>query len=84
MILLQSGCTKSVHTLSVSVFGLSPIGAMQLSLFDDLPKKEALVLSVDSVNKKWGEFTLISANMLSARDYVPDRIAFGGVHELEE
>jgi DNA polymerase-4 len=70
--------------LSVAAFGLSEHMIMQLGLFEDLPKKKSLVEAVDSVNDKWGEFTVVPARMVGTSDYVPDRIAFGGVKELQE
>ena len=39
---------------------------------------------MDSINKKWGDFTLGSARSLNGAKVVLDRIAFGGVKELEE
>ena len=56
----------------------------QLELFEDIPKKEKLVNSIDEINERWGDFVITPARMLAASDAVPDRIAFGGVKELEE
>lgn len=47
-------------------------------------KKENVVAAVDKINQRWGDFVITPARMLLAKDYVPDRIAFGGVKELEE
>ncbi len=40
--------------------------------------------AIDRVNEYWGEFVITPARMISAKEAVPDRIAFGGVKELEE
>ncbi len=83
-ILLMAPSKKPVRELAVSCFGLTKIEVSQFELFDDVEKKEKLVKAVDRVNEYWGDFVLTPARMLNAADKVPDRIAFGGVKELEE
>jgi hypothetical protein len=39
---------------------------------------------MDKVNDKWGEFVITPALMMGMDDIILDRIAFGGVKELEE
>ena len=73
-----------IRNLAVSCFGLKSIGGLQLGLFNDLEKCFKLVLSVDAINKDFGAFTISSAQTLAAGNAVPDRIAFGGVKELEK
>jgi len=75
---------KPVRDMSVSVFGLIKRDFSQLDLFEDVPKKEALAQSQDAINERWGSFVIAPARMLSSSEFVPDRIAFGGVKELEE
>lgn len=76
---------KSVRDISVSVFGLSRFLALQLNIFEDEPKKRRLTISQDVANKRWGNFTLVPARMLFLKKgSMPDRIAFGGVKEIEE
>lgn len=83
-ILARSPYRKPVHTLSVSGFDLLKNLYSQLSLLADGDKKERWMEAVDSVNEKWGNFVLTPARMLDTSDYVPDRVAFGGIKELEE
>ena len=83
-ILTRSPYRKPVHTLSVSGFGLIKNLYSQLSLLTDGNKKEKWMEAVDSINEKWGNFVLTPARMLGMADYVPDRVAFGGIKELEE
>jgi hypothetical protein len=40
--------------------------------------------AMDKVNDKWGEFVITPALMMGMEDIILDRIAFGGVKELEE
>jgi nucleotidyltransferase/DNA polymerase involved in DNA repair len=75
---------KPVHTLSVSCFALSRSKASQLDLFEDVEKKERLTSAQDIINDTWGMFSIAPTRMLVAADKVPDRIAFGGVKEIEE
>lgn len=75
---------KPVHSLAVSCFNLTRSKKSQLELFADVEKKRKLTEAVDSINERWGNFVITPARMLWARESVPDRIAFGGVKELEE
>jgi predicted component of type VI protein secretion system len=73
-----------VRTIAVSVFNLSKNKELQLSLFSNTLQTERLMKSVDLVNERWGDYVLFPARMVTAKAAVPDRIAFGGVKELEE
>ena len=46
--------------------------------------KHAVSEAVDRINDRWGEFVIIPALMLGMQDLIRDRIAFGGVNELQE
>lgn len=83
-LLLSAPCQKPVANLAVSCFNLAHVKEPQLTLFEDLLKKEKLVRAVDRVNNRWGNFVITPARMLGTGGFVPDRIAFGGVKELEE
>ncbi len=77
-------CKKPIRELAVSCFNLLKSDFSQLELFEDVVKKESLVKAIDRVNEYWGDFVITPARMINAKDAVPDRIAFGGVKELEE
>lgn len=83
-LLCESPHRKPVRNLAVSVFNLTEAKEIQLSLFEDEVKKQNLANFVDKTNKRWGDFVLTSGRLVSAKSAVPDRIAFGGVKELEE
>jgi DNA polymerase-4 len=40
--------------------------------------------AMDKINDKWGEFVITPALMMGMDKIILDRIAFGGVKELEE
>jgi DNA polymerase-4 len=83
-LLKTSPYKKPVRDLAVSVFNLMDDPTLQLELFEDLGKKEKLVKAVDKANERWGNFVITPARMMNSKDVVIDRIAFGGVKELEE
>lgn len=83
-LLLSCSKRSPVRNLAVSCFGLVKNKNLQLELFDNVPKRQELVTAVDKVNKRWGNFVITSARMVDTTKYVPDRIAFGNVKELEE
>jgi hypothetical protein len=59
---------------------------MQESLFETTRKRKHNVSKAleDKINDKWGEWTIYSARMMGRDKEVIDRIAFGGVKELEK
>jgi len=83
-IFMMSPYKGAVRDLAVSSFNLIKADNMQLELFSDVGKKEKLAKAVDSINNKWGDYTVSPAMVLVAGDNVKDRIAFGGIKDLEE
>ena len=75
---------KPVRNIAVSVFDLNKNNSLQLSFFDNVEKKEKIMKTVDTLNKRWGDFVITPGRMLNRKQKVMDRIAFGGVKELEE
>lgn len=83
-IMCRSPYRKPVAILAESCFNLEKTRICQESLFEDLEKKRKLVLALDTINHKWGEFVITPALMMNTDNLVSDRIAFGGIKELEE
>jgi len=75
---------KPVSQLAVSVFDLIPFHTLQLDLFGRVDQQQRLSNAMDTVNQRWGNFVITPARMLGTDNNVPDRIAFGGIKELEE
>jgi DNA polymerase-4 len=76
---------KVIAKLSVSCYGLSPSSKSQMSLFEqDTSKSRKVSDALDQINNRYGEFVITPALMLGMDNTVVDRIAFGGVKELEE
>jgi DNA polymerase-4 len=76
---------KVVTKLDVSCFDLSEATSMQESLFEtERERKRKVSKALDAINDKWGGWTIYSARMFGRQREVIDRIAFGGVKELED
>lgn len=83
-LLMEANPKTPVLNIAVSCFDLSPDTNMQLGLFSDETKKKDLITSVDKINNMYGDFTVASAKSFGGAKVVMDRIAFGGIKELEE
>jgi len=83
-ILLSCPKRKPVKILAESVFNLSKTRNTQLDFFEEIQKREALVSAIDKITDQFGNFVIIPAKMLGIGNVVLDRIAFGGILELEE
>ena len=71
-----------MRNLAVSVYDLVPSNDEQLELFAS--PKHAVSEAMDKINDRWGEFVITPALMMGMDDVILDRIAFGGVKELQE
>ncbi len=81
-LLNQSGYKKRVRNLAVSVYDLIPHQSEQLEMFSS--RSHAVAQAMDKINDTYGEFVITPALMMGMGDTIIDRIAFGGVKELEE
>ncbi len=59
-----------------------PSTSEQLEIFSS--PTHAVSEAMDEINNKWGEFVITPALMMGMDDIILDRIAFGGVKELQE
>jgi DNA polymerase-4 len=84
MRVLKAAPDKPVRILAVSCFGLVGSDVNQLEFFTDDTKKKSLVLALDAISDRWGEFSVMPGRMLVMERKILDRIAFGGVKGLEE
>jgi len=75
---------KPVREMAVSVYELLKKNDLQLNFFEDLTRKEKVTKAQDNINERWGSFVIAPLKMIHTKELVPDRIAFGGVKELEE
>lgn len=83
-LLIEANPVFPVLNIAVSCFGLTKSASLQLDMFEDVMTRSNLVKAQDTINGRWGEFTVGSARSLGGAKTVMDRIAFGGIKELEE
>jgi DNA polymerase IV len=81
-LLNMSGFKRKVRNLAISVYDLVPTTDEQLALFAS--PTHAVSEAMDKINDRWGEFVITPALMMGMDDIILDRIAFGGVKELQE
>jgi hypothetical protein len=74
-LLNQSGYTKQVRNLAVSVYDLIPSQNEQLEMFSS--KSHAVAAAMDQINDKYGEFVITPALMMGMDETIIDRISFG-------
>lgn len=79
-----TGINTFVRNIAVSCFDLKKHNSRQLNLFADVLKKDQIVTAEDSINEKWGDSTIGTARSFNGVKVVLDRVAFGGIKELEE
>ncbi len=82
--ILDQAPVKPVRLLAVSCFNLTSNLYQQESLLEEETKKQCLTQALDSLMSRWGEFTVVPGRMLAMERRVTERIAFGGVADLEE
>jgi len=81
----QPDKNKVISKIGVATYDLAPYQTNQLTLFEEEYTKERLAADAcDEINDKYGEFTVVPGIMMNMDDLVLDRIAFGGVKELED
>ncbi len=71
---------RGVRAVSVGVDMLEFSGATQLSLFDDVPKRQGLYQAVDRIHEHFGETSLMRAVSLTSAGQLRDRSKKIGGH----
>ena len=65
------------RNIAISTFNFKKFDNLQLEIFNDIPKKTNLVKAIDTINKKWGLYTIHMGSMSAHSKVVQDRISFG-------
>ncbi|MFH1244711.1 MAG: hypothetical protein V1487_04060 [bacterium] len=73
---LNPPLSHPVKKIAVTFFGLT-CDPDQLALLRDNSRDISLTHTLDTLNDKWGEYTITSAAMLGSSGHVRDAIAFG-------
>lgn len=72
-----------IRTMGMYLYELTPSTRSQLSLLDDVAKAGDLTKAVDEINDFYGSFTIFSADTLTGRRTVKQKIPFGGTEYFE-
>lgn len=73
----------TVRTIGVYCYMLTPSQRSQLSIFEDVAKKEWVTKAVDEINDFYGTFTVYSATSLEGTRLVKQKIPFGGTEYFD-
>ena len=73
----------TVIMMGIYCYGFEPSKKSQLSLFEDIEKKEWLTKAMDEINEFYGTFTIYSATTLHGTRIVKQKIPFGGTEYFE-
>lgn len=69
--------------ISISCYGLEPSSRSQISLLEDVNKEVWLTDALDTINQKFGEFTITYANALESKYIVRQKIPFGSTRYFD-
>lgn len=75
---------KPVRILAVSCSYLTVDLYLQTTMDEMKEKSERITRAIDKITERWGDAAIFPARILSTDQKIKDRIAFGGVKELEE
>ena len=82
-LLNEADISGYISQIGVSVYGLAPSNPKQQTLFSGTRFDQySLTDATDTLNDKYGEFTVTSGTMLHMEDIILDRIAFGSVRNM--
>lgn len=72
-----------VRTIGIYCYNFENSNRSQLSLFEDVPKKDWITKAVDEINDFYGIFTVYSASSLEGKKIIKQKIPFGGTDYFE-
>lgn len=73
----------NIREIGVHCYELAPLESSQVSLFaDEIARERQVVNAMDSLNQKFGDRTVHSANTLASGIYVSTKIPFGSTRYL--
>lgn len=67
-----------VKIMGIYLYGLEPSNRDQLCMLEDIKKAERVTEAVDKVNDFYGAFTVHSADALTGKQFIKQKIPFGG------
>ena len=73
----------TVRIMGIYCYMLTPSQRSQLSMFDDIAKKDWLTQAVDEINDFYGTFTVYAGTSLEGKKIIKQKIPFGGTEYFE-
>ncbi len=73
----------TVQIMGIYCYMLTPSQRSQLSMFDDIAKKDWLTKAVDEINDFYGTFTVYAGTSLEGKKIIKQKIPFGGTEYFE-
>jgi DNA polymerase-4 len=67
-----------VKSLGIYLYHLEPSTRSQTTLLDDIQKADYLTTAIDEINDSYGLFTIHSADSLTGKSIIKQKIPFGG------
>ena len=83
MELFNSRPSGDVTIMGIYCYMLTPSSRSQLSMFEDVQKRDWLTKAVDEINEFYGTFTVYSATTINGRKIVKQKVPFGGTEYFE-
>ncbi len=72
-----------VTHINIAVFNIIPASPVQLGLFDSTRlDARSLARAADTINDRYGEFTVVPASMANMQDVIIKRVPFGSVRDI--
>ena len=73
---------RVIH-INIAVFDVVPATPVQIGLFDGTRlDTRSLAVASDKINDRYGEFTLVPAQMANMQDTIIKRVPFGSVRDI--
>ncbi|QQS18049.1 hypothetical protein IPL68_05385 [Candidatus Saccharibacteria bacterium] len=73
---------RVIH-LNIAAFDVQPVTPLQLGLFDGTRlNTRSLARATDTLNDRYGEYTVVPATMANMQDVIIKRVPFGSVRDI--
>lgn len=73
----------TIASMGITCYQLTPSNRAQASILESVSKEEWLTEAVDEINERYGSFVISSANSMTSKNIVKQKIPFGGTQYFE-
>ena len=75
--------TGWIREIGISCYLLDDSARAQVSLLEDVQKQDWLTETVDDINYRWGEYTVLAADSLPSKGLIRQKVPFGSTRYFE-